>query len=63
MGRILNMKTYKDSIEILLAGGGGFSLMLTDIELILKILIGFTTFGYILYRWRCTYIDRKNKNK
>lgn len=53
---------HTDLIEILIAGGGGFSLMLTNIELILKVLIGFTTLGYILYKWRCNYIDRKNRN-
>ena len=52
---------HKDILEILLAGGGGFTLMLTNIELVLKILIGTATLGFILYKWRCSYLDRNKK--
>lgn len=55
------IQNHRDVLEILLAGGGGIGLMLTELELTLKILIGFATLGFILYKWRCAYLDRNKK--
>ena len=52
---------HTDVCEILLAGASGMGLMLTNIELILKILIGFVTLGYISYKFVCAVIDRNKK--
>ena len=42
--------TY-DIIEVVLAGGGGITVMLTDIELTLKILIGIVTLAFVSYKF------------
>jgi hypothetical protein len=52
---------HKDILEIVLAGSSGMGLMLTNIEAVLKILIGFATLGYICYKWYWTHQDRKKK--
>ncbi len=51
---------HKDILEILLAGGSGVSVFLTNLQTGLQILIALTSLGYILYKWHCLYIDRKN---
>jgi hypothetical protein len=40
-----------DNLEVIAAGSGGLALMLTDIELGLKCLIGIVTLGYLIYKW------------
>lgn len=52
-----------DLIQILVAGGSGLGLMMTSIEQGVRIFIGFLTAGYIIYKWRCHYIDRKIRGK
>lgn len=37
----------EDVIKVLAAGGGGFSVMMTNIELLLKVLIGVATLMYL----------------
>lgn len=45
----------KDILQISGVGTAGFGAMLTNIELILKILIGCTTLGYIIWKWAKDY--------
>ena len=52
---------HTDLCEILLAGGSGFGLMLTDIELVLKVLIGVATLSYICFKFYCNVVDRFNR--
>lgn len=52
---------HKDILEAIVVGGGGFSAMMANIELILKVLIGLTTLGFIVYKWVCVYKDRNKK--
>lgn len=42
---------YSDEIHVLGAGGGSISLTLANIDLVLKILIGLASLGYIIYKW------------
>lgn len=55
------IKHYNDQIQVLLAGGGGISVLFTSVDLTLKVLIGLSTLGFILWKWRCAYVDRKRK--
>lgn len=50
---------HKDVLEAIIVSGGGITSMMLNIELILKILIGLATLGFILYKWRCAYLDRR----
>ena len=59
MNHFLNR--HKDVLEIMLASGSGMGLMLTNLEAILKVLIGCATLGYICYKWYWTHQDRKKK--
>lgn len=40
-----------DTVKVLFAGVGGFSFMLTESEIILKVLIAIVTLGYIVRKW------------
>lgn len=40
-----------DTVKVLFAGVGGFSFMLTEAEIILKVLIAIVTLGYIVRKW------------
>lgn len=46
---------HKDLLQISGVGATGFGAMLTNIELVLKILIASATLGYILWKWRRDY--------
>ena len=43
--------TLNDSLEVLAAGSTGLVIMLTDIELVLKCLIGLATLLFIVYKF------------
>lgn len=58
MGLIKN-----DIVQVLLAGGWGFSVWMTNFELALKVLTALAALGFILWKWRCAYVDRKQKKK
>lgn len=45
------IEKYRDEIHVISAGGGGISLTLTNIDLMLKILIGLASLGFIIYKW------------
>lgn len=57
------MKNHRDVLEVIVAAGSGFSLLMTNIDFVLRVLIGCASLGFILYKWRCYYVDRKNKKK
>lgn len=40
-----------DTAEVLFVGGGGFTLMFAEAEIILKVLIAIVTLGYIARKW------------
>ena len=41
----------KDSIQVLAAGSGGITVMLSELDLFLKCCIGAATLGFIIYKW------------
>ena len=57
------LHNHKDILEIVLAGGGGISIFLTNLQTGLQILIALASLGYIIYKWHCLYIDRKRKGE
>lgn len=54
---------HTDLIEVIFASATGMSILLTEIELILKVMIGFVTLGFITFKWICAIQDRKKKTK
>ena len=52
---------HKDSIQASLVGTGGLGALFTNIDIGLKILVTAVTLGFIIWKWRCAYLDRKNK--
>lgn len=40
-----------DTVKVLFAGGGGFTLMFTEAEVVLKVMIALVTLGYIARKW------------
>ena len=57
------LHSHKETIEIFIAAGAGMGAMFTNIELGLRIIIGFLTIGYISWKWICAYADRKHKRE
>lgn len=47
---ILFFKEHGDTIKTLLAGGGGFGVLMTNMDLVLKVLIGVSTFIYVVIK-------------
>lgn len=47
-----------DTVKVLFAGAGGFTFMLTEAEIVLKLIIALVTLGYIARKW---YKMEKNK--
>ena len=45
------LHAHKDFIEVAIAGTTGFTVLLTETELILKVLIAIATLGFIIYKW------------
>lgn len=39
-----------DTIKTLIAGGGGFGVLMTNMDLVLKVLIGVSTFIYVVIK-------------
>lgn len=52
---------HEDLLQVIGASGGGVGLMLTNIELGLKISIGCVTLGYLLWKWRREYLKIKKE--
>jgi len=42
---------HRDFIQVILVGATGYTTMLTETELILKVLIAAATLGFIIYKW------------
>lgn len=55
---------YSDIIQVLLAGGSGFGFIsLANVDLIIKVIIGIVTLSFIIWKWRCAWVDRVKKQK
>lgn len=52
---------HTDFLQISGIGGSGFGALFLNIELGLKIIIAGLTIGFIIWKWRVAYLDRKNK--
>lgn len=46
-----NLYAHRDFIQVILVGVTGYSTMLTETELVLKVLIAAATLGFIIYKW------------
>lgn len=52
---------HKDILEVILAGSTGTGIFLANIQTGLQIMVAIASLGFIIYKWHCVYIDRKNK--
>jgi len=50
-----------DIIEVVIAGSGGISLMMLDIEFWMKLLVGCLSGGFIIYKWYWAEKERKER--
>lgn len=53
---------HTDVLQVISAGIGGTIPLFLDIELGLKVLIGTSSLGYILWKWRVEYLKNKKED-
>jgi hypothetical protein len=40
-----------DTVEVAAVGGGAFYTLMSDVELVLKVLVSVASLGFIVYKW------------
>lgn len=55
------IQNHEDVLQILGVSSGGTVALFSNIELGLKIIIAGLTIGFIVWKWRMAYLDRKKK--